>query len=132
MDRKLGGLILLLAALPAAGQEIPDGARLVTGNVYGCTDGKVRYYTNSRLPGMECRRIQYQFLETQPPAPARAPARPAASGGFYGYRCTRDCSGHLSGFQWAQQRGVYSHSQCSGNSQSFVEGCWAWVDQQGQ
>lgn len=47
---------------------------------------------------------------------------------FKGYRCTQDCSGHIAGYNWAAKNRITSRSQCSGNSQSFVEGCWAYAD----
>lgn len=55
---------------------------------------------------------------------------PAAGQGltFKGYRCTKDCSGHIAGYRWAHKHGVTSRSQCGGNSQSFIEGCWAYAD----
>lgn len=46
---------------------------------------------------------------------------------FYGYRCTDDCSGHQAGYDWARRTGVYYLHECRGNSQSFIEGCKAWV-----
>jgi hypothetical protein len=42
--------------------------------------------------------------------------------------CTEDCSGHNAGFEWAQEQGVTDRSECSGDSQSFVEGCEAYAD----
>jgi hypothetical protein len=41
--------------------------------------------------------------------------------------CTEDCSGHEAGFDWARDEGVTDSSDCSGSSQSFVEGCEAYV-----
>jgi Tfp pilus assembly protein PilV len=43
--------------------------------------------------------------------------------------CTSDCSGHDAGFDWAQNRGLSDRSECSGNSNSFIEGCEAYFDQ---
>lgn len=48
---------------------------------------------------------------------------------FYGYRCTFDCSGHLAGWNWAESRGITQRFECGGRSQSFIEGCYAYVDQ---
>jgi hypothetical protein len=47
---------------------------------------------------------------------------------FKGYQCTKDCSGHKAGYAWAQHKGVTEKSQCTGKSQSFIEGCWAWAE----
>lgn len=44
------------------------------------------------------------------------------------YICTQDCSGHEAGFVWAQENDLSDNSDCRGNSQSFVEGCEAFVD----
>lgn len=37
--------------------------------------------------------------------------------------CTDDCSGHEAGFNWAQTNDVTDVSECTGNSDSFDEGC---------
>ena len=50
-----------------------------------------------------------------------------AAENFKGYDCKSTCSGHEAGYAWAKRKGVTSKSQCTGKSQSFVEGCWAWV-----
>ena len=42
-------------------------------------------------------------------------------------QCTEDCSGHDAGFEWAREQGVTDSSGCSGDSQSFVEGCEAYA-----
>ncbi|MFE0014129.1 hypothetical protein ACFWXH_04735 [Mesorhizobium sp. NPDC059054] len=47
---------------------------------------------------------------------------------FGGYDCTEDCSGHKAGYEWAEQNNVTSTSDCTTNSQSFNEGCDAYVD----
>jgi hypothetical protein len=47
---------------------------------------------------------------------------------FGGYECTEDCSGHKAGYEWAEQNSVSSDDACSGNSQSFEEGCKAYVE----
>ena len=50
---------------------------------------------------------------------------------FHGYPCTVDCSGHEAGYEWAEQQGITSSSDCGGNSNSFIEGCAAWADENG-
>lgn len=45
------------------------------------------------------------------------------------YVCTLDCSGHESGFSWAKENDVTDSSACGGNSQSFIEGCEAFVEE---
>ena len=42
-------------------------------------------------------------------------------------QCTEDCSGHDAGFEWARDQGVTDPSECSGDSQSFIEGCEAYA-----
>jgi hypothetical protein len=44
------------------------------------------------------------------------------------YVCTQDCSGHEAGFAWARENDVNDSSECGGNSQSFIEGCEAFVE----
>lgn len=41
------------------------------------------------------------------------------------YGCTHDCSGHEAGYAWAEENDVTEPLDCSGNSQSFIEGCEA-------
>ena len=48
---------------------------------------------------------------------------------FGSFGCTSDCGGHDAGFDWAQNRGLSDSSECSGNSQSFIEGCEAYFDE---
>ena len=47
---------------------------------------------------------------------------------FCEYHCTKDCSGHEAGYRWAQRKSLASRQQCGGKSQSFIEGCFAYVD----
>ena len=48
---------------------------------------------------------------------------------FKGYECTEDCSGHEAGYSWAEEKGIESKEECTGNSQSFIEGCYAYVEE---
>lgn len=57
-------------------------------------------------------------------------AVPAMAASFEGYPCTQDCSGHEAGYDWAERRGIDDPDDCSGNSNSFVEGCRAWAESQ--
>lgn len=45
------------------------------------------------------------------------------------YVCARDCTGHGAGFEWAQENDITDASGCGGNSQSFIEGCEAFVQE---
>ena len=49
---------------------------------------------------------------------------------FRGYPCTVDCSGHEAGYEWAERKGIEDPYDCGGNSNSFIEGCQAWAEEQ--
>jgi hypothetical protein len=49
---------------------------------------------------------------------------------FMGAPCTDDCSGHEAGYQWAEENGIDDPDDCSGNSDSFVEGCETYAEEQ--
>jgi len=48
---------------------------------------------------------------------------------FHGYRCTDDCSGHEAGYKWAEEHDIDDPEKCGGRSQSFIEGCRSWADE---
>ena len=48
---------------------------------------------------------------------------------FHGYECTEDCSGHEAGYEWAENNDISDTYDCDGNSQSFIEGCEAYVEE---
>ena len=48
---------------------------------------------------------------------------------FYGYPCTEDCSGHEAGYYWAEESDIDDIYDCDGYSDSFIEGCWAYVEE---
>ena len=48
---------------------------------------------------------------------------------FYGYDCTDDCSGHMAGYEWAEENGITDPDHCGGNSNSFIEGCIAYAEE---
>ena len=47
---------------------------------------------------------------------------------YKGYRCTVDCSGHEAGYEWAEEKGISDPDDCGGNSQSFIEGCRSYAE----
>lgn len=49
---------------------------------------------------------------------------------FKGYECTVDCSGHEAGYQWAEEKGIDDPDDCGGKSESFIEGCRAYTEEQ--
>lgn len=48
---------------------------------------------------------------------------------FSGYDCTEDCSGHEAGYEWAEENDISDTYDCDGNSQSFIEGCEAYIEE---
>lgn len=48
---------------------------------------------------------------------------------FHGYPCTKDCSGHEAGYSWAEEHDIHDPDKCGGKSQSFIEGCRAWAEE---
>lgn len=53
----------------------------------------------------------------------------AQANSFHGAPCTKDCSGHKSGYEWARKKGITAPAQCGGKSHSFTEGCRIWVEE---
>jgi hypothetical protein len=49
---------------------------------------------------------------------------------FHGDPCTSDCSGHQAGYDWAERHDIDDEDNCGGNSESFIEGCKAYVREQ--
>lgn len=49
---------------------------------------------------------------------------------YNGYPCTDDCSGHEAGYEWAEEQGIDDPDDCGGNSQSFIEGCQSYAEEQ--
>lgn len=47
---------------------------------------------------------------------------------FGGNDCTDECEGHKAGYEWAELNSVTAVSNCSGYSQSFIEGCQTYVE----
>lgn len=48
---------------------------------------------------------------------------------FHGDPCTEDCSGHEAGYEWASEKGITDPYDCDGNSNSFIEGCRAYAEE---
>jgi hypothetical protein len=48
---------------------------------------------------------------------------------FHGHRCTVDCSGHEAGYDWAEEHDIHDPDDCGGNSQSFIEGCQTYAEE---
>jgi hypothetical protein len=54
----------------------------------------------------------------------------SSSSQFHGFDCKADCSGHQAGYDWAEEHDIADEDDCGGNSESFVEGCKAYVREQ--
>lgn len=48
---------------------------------------------------------------------------------FHGYDCTEDCSGHEAGYEWAEENDIDDEYDCTGYSDSFIEGCEIYVEE---
>lgn len=46
------------------------------------------------------------------------------------WECTDDCSGHEAGYEWASDQGISSPDDCGGKSDSFIEGCESYANEQ--
>jgi hypothetical protein len=56
-------------------------------------------------------------------------SKPFTRNTFKEYKCTQDCSGHEAGYAWAEKKGIMDPDDCGGNSQSFIEGCRAYAEE---
>jgi len=63
---------------------------------------------------------------------ALLPSAVSVQGYFHDYPCTVDCSGHEAGYEWAEKKGIEDPDDCGGNSNSFIEGCRAWAEEQAE
>jgi hypothetical protein len=67
----------------------------------------------------------------QPQPTYQQPSMPSySSNTFGGYSCTNDCSGHEAGYNWAEENGIDDPDDCRGNSDSFIEGCQSYAEEQ--
>ena len=51
----------------------------------------------------------------------------SSSGYYKGFECASNCSGHIAGYDWAEEKGIDDPRDCGGNSESFIEGCISYV-----
>jgi hypothetical protein len=48
---------------------------------------------------------------------------------YKGYPCTKDCSGHMAGYAWAQQRNLINPADIPTDiNNSFREGCLSFTE----
>ena len=72
----------------------------------------------------------YLIFKEEKPKPIFKPSHSyerAYPNTFYGRPCLGDCSGHEAGYQWADDNDIDDEDDCVGYSQSFIEGCIAYV-----
>ncbi len=65
-------------------------------------------------------------FDTHVPRPTQAEA---GGESFSGSRCAQDCSGHEAGYYWAADNDISDPNDCTGDSQTFVEGCQEYVEE---
>ena len=90
-------------------------------------------YSGRVIPNANCSLIATLSTDEErrdsPPPPQEAPpAWETPRRTFGGYSCTQDCSGHEAGYAWAEDMGIEDASNCGGRSNSFIEGCHAYVE----
>ena len=47
---------------------------------------------------------------------------------FHGHDCKSDCAAHRAGYEWAETHDIDDVDDCSGDSEAFIEGCKAFVE----
>lgn len=47
---------------------------------------------------------------------------------FWSYECTEDCSWHEAGYEWAENNDIDDEDDCWWNSNSFIEWCIQYVE----
>lgn len=84
------------------------------------------FTTYLAYPRAGCEQLAVRVPTMGPAAPVAAYPRRT----FRGYPCTSDCSGHDAGWKWAERQGIEDPDDCGGYSQSFIEGCEAYAQEQ--
>lgn len=64
------------------------------------------------------------------PHPSNLSHMPPGQLYFKGDPCTIDCSGHEAGYAWAEENGIDDPDDCDGKSESFIEGCRSYAEEQ--
>jgi hypothetical protein len=96
-------------------------------------DGVISYSSAIR-PDSNCSLVAIPRLG-RPSDPSHSRSTPPKSNAvvpaqsFGAYHCTQDCSGHEAGYDWAEENGIEDVSDCGGNSNSFIEGCEEYVEE---
>lgn len=109
-------VMLVLRFLPRAPAHVvaPAGAPVdpIVPSAYVADREPVTIPLGTAAPSADRERVEYSPLT------------------FHGYECTDDCSGHEAGYQWAEDNDIDDPDDCGGNSQSFIEGCQAYAEEQ--
>lgn len=106
-------------ALPSS--RVQEAPRTVVTSVYRCVNTqRVTHYIS--YPRAGCSEVQVEYQQ-------QAAAQPPLTS-YRQFPCTSDCSGHEAGYAWARSRGIDDPDDCGGNSQSFVEGCQTYAEEQ--
>lgn len=122
--RQYRGASAAPAAAPADYAAPPTQA--TTTGVYLCEDAAGnRHYL--AYPRAGCTEIQATY---RPQAVAAQTVGLQRVTSYGGGGCTYDCSGHDAGYGWAEEHGIDDPDDCGGNSQSFIEGCQAYAEEQ--
>lgn len=114
------------ATTAASAAPVSHAAPMQSTSVYRCEDAAgYRHYL--AYPRAGCTEIQATY---QPQAVVASAAASQFVTSYGGGGCTYDCSGHEAGYEWASRKGIDDPDDCDGNSQSFIEGCQAYAEEQ--
>ena len=81
------------------------------------TDSPAVTRENSSFPALNAPSPQ-PFTYSYPSPPLR-----------FGGACAGNCSGHDAGYEWAERNSIETPDDCTGNSNSFIEGCESYVEE---
>lgn len=113
-------VIVGLAILPAKHKPLeepaPSPASAMDATFQAGADKTLNYMAGPASPASYSASSSYRVFLPPMPTP-RAPGR---------YRTE---SGHEAGREWAAEHGIEDADDCTGNSQSFIEGCQDYVEE---
>jgi hypothetical protein len=138
----VGGLVMVLWGLVAVGVAASLLFWWNSANEQRAASTANEWNVVATAPPADAAAVPTADAAAAPPviaAPASTPwqdyssSRAATSGGPYAAEhgisdCTEDCSGHEAGYAWAERNGIDEEDDCTGNSDSFIEGCKAYVE----
>jgi hypothetical protein len=109
------GIIIVLAFLYSSNSDKSTVKSTTTSNIKESFNSTDSYYNDDSFDSSDYSNVADDSDDYQPT--------------FNGYECTDDCSGHEAGYEWAEENGVESTDDCGGNSDSFIEGCESFVEE---